>query len=135
VISEADYFGQYNGCGDDTEEVHFAALAMLDKVNDLLVDAESHGVALEMNPATKTLVSGQTYGGFRPQSCTQGAVHSSHKEGRAVDVYDPHGDLDKWITDLTLEKYGLYREHPLDTVGWCHLSDKAPGSGRRTFHP
>lgn len=135
MITVADYFGPHADCEDATSEVRGTAARMLDRVNRLLQEAEANGVALEMNPATKTLVSGQTYGGFRPQSCTQGAPRSSHKEGRAVDVYDPSGALDRWISDLILEKHDLYREHPADTNGWCHLSDKAPGSGRRTFHP
>lgn len=135
MISLVDYFGPHEDSPDATDERHQAAKAMLDRVNELLIDAESHGVELEMNPKTGSLVSGQTFGGFRPQDCPQGAPHSSHKEGRAVDVYDPHGSLDRWVSDLILEKHDLYREHPADTNGWCHLSDKAPGSGKRTFHP
>ena len=135
MISLSDYFGPHQECEDATPERHEAAEAMLTKVNALLTEAEQFGVALEMNPSTHTLISGQTFGGFRPQSCSVGAAHSSHKEGRAVDVYDPHGSLDRWISDLILEKHDLYREHPADTNGWCHLSDKAPASGKRTFHP
>ena len=131
MISFADYFGSHSG----TPEQEAAAVEMLERVNALLAEAEANGVELEMNPKTGTLVSGTQYGGFRPADCPQGAPRSSHKEGRAVDVFDPHGALDRWLTDIRLEKHGLYREHPGDTVGWCHLSDKAPGSGRRTFHP
>jgi hypothetical protein len=57
------------------------------------------------------------------------------KQGRAVDVYDPDGHLDAWITDDILEDFGLYREHPDSTSTWCHLTDRAPGSGHRTFWP
>lgn len=137
MISLTDYAGGHEESPDWTQERQEAAQAMLDKVNTLLMDAESHGVELEMSPNTHALVGGQFhgYGGFRPQDCPQGAPHSAHKEGRAVDVYDPHGYLDRWVTDLLLEKYGLYREHPVDTNGWCHLSDRAPPSGKRTFHP
>lgn len=135
MISLVDYFGPWEDSSDATDECHQAAQEMLDKVNPLLEEAEANGVELEMNPKTGTLVSGKTYGGFRPQDCPEGAPHSSHKEGRAVDVYDPHGALDRWVSDLILEKFDLYREHPADTSGWCHLSDKAPGSGKRTFHP
>lgn len=135
MISVADYFGAHVDSPDATPERKACAEAMLDRVNPLLTEAEAHGVELEMNPKTQTLVSGTQYGGFRPQDCPEGAPHSAHKEARAVDVYDPHGLLDKWITDLLLEKHDLYREHPNDTPGWCHLSDRAPGSGRRTFHP
>jgi hypothetical protein len=135
VISLADYVGPHEESPDWTPERKAAAFEMLEKANALLADAEAHGVELDNNPTTRTLVSGTQYGGFRPQDCAQGAQRSSHKEGRAVDVYDPTGALDRWISDLILEKYDLYREHPADTPGWCHLSDKAPGSGRRTFHP
>lgn len=135
MITLAEYFGPWEESPDATDDRHMAASAMLERVNALLSEAESFGVALEMNPHTGSLVSGQTYGGFRPQDCPQGASHSSHKEARAVDIYDPHGELDRWITDLCLERHGLYREHPADTNGWSHLSDKAPGSGKRTFHP
>lgn len=135
MISVADFFGPHAGCADATEEREQNAEVLLEKVNPLLEEAEQHGVELEMNPATGTLVSGKTFGGFRPQDCPQGAPHSSHKEGMAVDVYDPEGALDRWITDLLLEKHGLYREHPADTSGWTHLTTRAPGSGKRTFHP
>ena len=135
MISPDDYFGPWLECEDATAERIDAAEAMLVKVDAILTEAEQNGVPLDMNPKTGTLVSGEQYGGFRPQSCPEGAPHSAHKEGRAVDVYDPHGLLDKWITDLCLERHELYREHPADTVGWCHLTDRAPPSGRRSFHP
>lgn len=135
LISLGDYVGPHAESPDWTPERQAAAEAMLEPVNALLMEAEAHGVELTMNPRTHTLVSGITFGGFRPQDCPQGAAHSAHKDGRAVDIYDPHGDLDRWISDLILERFGLYREHPADTLGWCHLSDKAPSSGRRTFHP
>jgi hypothetical protein len=137
MISLTDYIGGHEASPDWTSDRQAAAEVMLEKVNPLLEEAEANGVELEMNPKTKDLIGGQFhgYGGFRPQDCPQGAPHSSHKEGRAVDVYDPHGDLDRWITDLMLEKHGLYREHPADTPTWCHLSDRAPPSEKRTFHP
>ena len=135
MITAADYFGPWFNHADATHERKDAADALLDKVNDLLLEAEANGVEIHTNPHTGTCVSGQTYGGFRPQDCSQGAPHSSHKEARAVDVYDPHGDLDRWLTDARLEAHGLYRESPNATEGWTHLSDKAPGSGHRTFVP
>lgn len=135
MISVADYFGTHAGCADATDERENNAEALLEKVNALLEEAEAHGVELDMNPATGTLVSGKTFGGFRPQDCTQGAPHSSHKEAMAVDVYDQMGALDRWVTDPILESHGLYREHPADTPGWTHLTTRAPASGRRTFHP
>lgn len=135
MISIGDYFGPHIGSQDATEDRMANAEVLLEKVNALLQAAEHNGVELDMNPKTQTLVSGTQFGGFRPQNCPQGAPHSSHKEGMAVDVYDPSGALDRWVSDLILEKHGLYREHPADTNGWCHLTTRAPASGRRTFHP
>lgn len=135
MISLAEYVGPHEDSPDWTAERKAAAFQMLERVNELLADAEAHGVELADNPKTGTLVSGTTYGGFRPQDCPQGAPTSAHKEGRAVDIYDPLGALDRWISDLILAKYDLYRESPLATSGWCHLSDRAPPSGKRTFLP
>jgi hypothetical protein len=88
-----------------------------------------------MNHKTGTLVAGEKYGGFRPQDCPIGAPHSKHKEGKAVDVYDPHGDLDRWITDARLKNAGLAREHPSCTGTWAHLQSEPPPSGHLTFYP
>lgn len=135
MISLADYCGPHADSPDWTVERQANAATLLEDVNPLLSEAEQNGVELETNPQTETLVSGVSYGGFRPQLCPQGAPHSAHKEGLAVDVYDPHGALDRWLTDLILEKHGLYREHPADTPQWTHLTSRAPGSGKRTFRP
>lgn len=98
-------------------------------------------------PNTGTEISGskngQGDGGFRLQTATTGADHSSHKEARGVDDFDPGDELDTWLDrfedgaggNSKLEQYGLYREHPSATHGWCHLTTRAPGSGHRTFHP
>jgi len=135
MISLNDYFGPWDDSPDATAKVRDCAAELLDRVNDLLIEAEAHGVELKTNPATHTLVSGQTLGGFRPQSCKIGSVNSAHKLGRAVDVYDVDEALDNWITDAILLHHGLYREHPSATKKWCHLTDRAPGSGKRTFFP
>ena len=135
MISINEYVGPHSESPDWTEDRRAAAEVLLAKVNELLAAAQGNTVELPDNPKTGSMVSGTQYGGFRPQNCPEGAQHSSHKEGRAVDVYDPMGELDRWISDLILTKYDLYREHPADTNGWCHLSDRAPPSGKRTFHP
>ena len=134
-LSLLDYFGNWFDHEDATEERKAAASELLDRVNALLVEAEAHGVDLKINPRTHSYVSGETYGGFRPQDCPQGAPNSSHKLARAVDIYDPDNTLDAYVTDAILTAHGLYRESPTATNRWCHLSDKAPGSGRRTFQP
>jgi hypothetical protein len=131
MISLEDYFRDY----EHDEATRDAAAKMLDKVNNLLLSAEAHGVEIQTNPKTQTCISGEKYGGFRPQDCPIGAPKSAHKVGRAVDVYDPNNDLDRWLTDARLEEFELYRESPQATPRWCHLSDKSPASGRRTFNP
>lgn len=135
MITLMQYFGRWMSCPDATDERKLAATNMLLKVNNLLSYAMSQGVALHENPMTESEVSGETYGGFRPQSCPQGAPESSHKVGRGVDVFDPRNDLDNWLTDEILERFGLYREAPESTTHWCHLTDRAPHSGHRTFLP
>ena len=84
-------------------------------------------------------VSGIHEGGFRFPDCPQGSLHSSHKildgKGAGVDVYDPDNEFDDWITDEVLEEFGLYREHPDSTDTWCHLTNRSPNSGHRTFFP
>jgi hypothetical protein len=135
MITIANYFGPWLNHPDATDERKANAQALLDRVSNLLDDAFLYYVDLVDNPVTGTLISGKTYGGFRPQDCPQGAPNSSHKVGRGVDIYDPQNYLDNWITDAILEKHGLYREAPLYTPRWCHLTDRAPGSGKRSFMP
>jgi len=120
---------------------------LLGAVNALLAEAESAGVKVPPCPNTGTQISGSKGGsgdgGFRLTTATTGVATSSHKEARAVDVYDPVGALDDWL-DLfehgagdnhKLAEHGLFREAPNATSGWCHLSIRAPKSGRRTFVP
>ena len=132
MITLEDYFGKWIGHPDANVQRKIHAQALLECVNALLFEYPED---VPVNPQTNSYVSGATYGGFRPQDCPQGAPNSSHKEGMAIDIYDPHGDRDKWLTDDILEEYGLYREHPDHTIHWCHLSIRAPGSGKRTFLP
>lgn len=135
MITLTDYFGPYKTHPDATPERWQAADELLGRVNRLLERADEAGLHIWDNPVTGSEVSGRINGGFRPQDCPEGALHSSHKEGKAVDIYDPANSLDTWITDELLEELGLYREHPEATPHWCHLTTRAPGSGNRTFHP
>ena len=118
-----------------TDEHKASAENLLQRVNSLLEHAIVDGLLLTVNPLTDSFISGKLYGGFRPEGCIVGAKKSAHKLGKAVDIYDPDGLLDKYLTDGKLETYGLYREHPDATQGWCHLSTKPPASGVRTFRP
>ena len=136
TITLAAYVGPHSASPDWTTERQLNARELLAFVNALLEQLQSElGVALHVNPATGSCVSGQTFGGFRPQSCLQGAPNSSHKEGQGVDVYDPANEIDSVITDVLLEQFNLYREAPSATNGWCHLTTRAPHSGHRTFLP
>lgn len=135
MISIIEYFGPWMHHSAVTEEVMDNAGHLLECVDRLMAYAIEDMVTLPINPVTNSQVSGEKYGGFRPPECTQGSPSSSHKRGQGVDVYDPHNDLDEWITDEMLEECGLYREHPTATQHWCHLTTRAPGSGHRTFLP
>lgn len=131
-ITVRDYFGPHK----PSAARHVPnARHLLAAVTALVEEARAAGITFTLNPATATLVSGQTWGGYRTQECPIGAPLSAHKTGEAVDVHDPLNALDNWLTDAKLEKHGLYREHPEATLGWCHLTTRAPGSGRRTFRP
>lgn len=121
----------WNGACEHSAEI------LLDRVNRLLAEYVASGRELEINPKSKSNISGEVYGGFRPLDCPIGAKHSSHKLAMAVDVYDPFNSLDIWIDKNpdVLVKYDLYREHPTSTPRWCHLSTKQPNSKKRTFLP
>lgn len=117
-----------------------AAEDLLARVAALLILAQATGAYDNwINPHTNSRISGSKDGdgdgGFRSPGTRTGAANSSHRDARAVDVYDPLNRLDDWLTDATLERVGLYREAPGATPGWCHLQTRAPGSGKRTFNP
>jgi hypothetical protein len=112
---------------------------MIDLADKLLILAKTHGVTLEHNPRTKTIVSS----GWRPPSYNAtvpgAAPKSRHMTGQAIDLYDPDGDLDGWafsdIGQRVLTDLGLWLEHPACTKGWCHVQSVPPKSGRRVFYP
>jgi hypothetical protein len=108
--------------------------------NEFLAAALAGGVVdLEKHPANQSLV----VSGWRPpqiNAATKGAApRSNHISGRAIDLYDPDGDLDAWsMSDAghaELEKIGLWLEHPSKTLGWCHIQTVPPKSGKRVFMP
>lgn len=100
------------------------------------------GLVFEINPKTGTIISGTQYGGFRPQDCPEGAPHSNHKEGLAVDVFDPGHRIDGALlaSPTLLDECGVWIEHPDVTIvdagaGWSHWQCVPPRSGRRMFYP
>jgi hypothetical protein len=137
MISEADYVGPWYKSQDWTEKRQDNADKLLDSVSRLMIMAMDDGVNFPVNPATHSQVSGKTYGGFRPQSCPQGAPHSNHKEGLAVDIFDPLNKIDEWcMSNLDkLEECGIWIEHPDATEHWSHWQCVPPKSGKRVFHP
>ena len=73
------------------------------------------------------------------------AKRSLHIAGKAIDIVDVTGELDKLLeTDKAqdlLEKYGLWQEHPDFTKTWAHLDcgdrpiRNRPGCKKRQFKP
>lgn len=137
MITIEQYAGIWKDSPDWTLERQDNARRLLHKCSLLEAEMIADGVEFPINPKTHSEISGETLGGFRPQSCTVGAPHSSHKEGRAVDRYDPKGDIDTWCLEHQdrLRHYGLYIEHPGATIGWSHWTDRAPASGKTVFWP
>ena len=138
MISKSQYLGTYAKSKDLTP-VRLANMdALLTKVNRLMQFCSSHGVEFKVNPKTGSQISGELNGGFRPQSCTIGAEHSAHKEGLAVDIYDPLDEIDAFLMtnkeaqDLYKE-LGFYFEHPSKTPTWSHWGI-VPKS-QRWFYP
>jgi len=137
MITIDEYVGVHKNSLDWNGACQRAAEILLDRANRLIDEYVADGHVIEINPKTGSQISGETYGGFRPQSCPIGAPYSSHKLGMAVDIYDIHNELDNWIdaNPDVLVKYDLYREAPISTLTWTHLATKKPLSGRRTFLP
>lgn len=108
----------------------------------------------DIDPDTGTEISGKKNGdgdgGFRIRgSATSAGRKSSHEEACGVDDSDQQNLFDDWLSgfdvngsvetgfleNAMLEKHGLYREAPAATPTWCHLTTRAPKSGKRTFIP
>ena len=62
-------------------------------------------------------------------------MKSAHLKGCAVDIYDPDGNLQKWLkaNPGILEAAGLWCED--GTTNWVHFQTYAPKSGKRWFLP
>jgi hypothetical protein len=108
-------------------------------VSKLIAIARTAGVPFLLNPRTGSNVSS----GWRPPALNaitpNAAKRSLHMTGQAVDVYDPHGTIDRWLmTDdgqRTIKDLGLWMEHPSATPGWAHVQTMPPRSGNRVFKP
>lgn len=109
-----------------TPEIEGNALELIDRVNILLSE---FGQERKVNSGWRPPeVNGKTPGA---------APLSKHMKGLAIDLADPEGDLDEWCMDNldSLERIGLWMEHPAATKGWCHLQSLPPRSGKRVFYP
>ena len=138
MIIYDQYVGKWSESKDLTPiRVENIRARLLPNVASLYTYLVSQGVIFHRNPATNSEISGSQYGGFRPQSCKEGAPLSAHKEGLAVDVYDPFGEIDAYLLKHpdVLERFGIYIEHPDKTVHWSHWSVKPPKSGKHIFYP
>lgn len=138
-LTLAQVFGTYARNKDITPEITENATRLVIAVNTLKRALEADGVKFEINPGTRSIVSGITNGGFRPQACKIGAPNSAHKQGLAVDIYDPSNRIDTWLWQnaktFDLSHYGLYFERQEETDHWSHWGLRAPSSGNRFFFP
>ncbi len=137
MITLDQYVGPHQSNPDWTPVRKREATKFLVKCCALEAEMAKDGVLFPDNPTTHNGVSGKMYGGFRPQSCPQGAPNSSHKEGVGVDRYDPREEIDNWCVAHPdrLAFHGIYIEHPSATKGWSHWTTRAPKSGNRIFYP
>lgn len=139
TITINQYAGGHEASPDWTPERQANAQQLLLVCAGLEEEMIADGIEFPDNPATGSGVGGafHGYGGFRPQNCQQGAPHSNHKEGLAVDRYDPHNAIDAWLMahQDALERHGVYIEHPDSTIHWSHWSIRASGSGHHIFYP
>ena len=138
MLCLADYFRMRIDHKYATPERKTNACILLNRVNDLLETYyEETGREVGIDADTGTQISGSRGGsgdgGFRlPQSRT-GVKGSSHKQGMGVDLYDPYGQLGKWIRTHHLEKHDLYQEAMRFTPGWVHLQTRP--TSRRIYNP
>ena len=137
TLSIEQYVGVHARSPDWTPKRQANARMLVLTVNAMIAVAENDGVDFPINPKTGSQISGNTFGGFRPQSCPQGAPNSNHKEGLGVDLYDPDNEIDAWMlaNEDVLEKLGIWIESPSATPSWAHLQTVPPRSGRRVYMP
>jgi uncharacterized protein YcbK (DUF882 family) len=62
---------------------------------------------------------------------------SLHLSGAACDIADKNGELGKWAleNEVTLQRIGIWCEHPSASLGWLHCQVFPPKSGKRFFLP
>ena len=138
MISRKDYIGAWAKASNLTPAVDNNINRLLNACNKLEALALQDGVKFPVNIKTKSNISGEMYGGFRPLGSGVGAGDSSsHCTGEGVDRFDPDGKIDEWClkNPEKLKLCGIYIEHPSVTKGWSHWTIRAPKSGNRYFYP
>jgi hypothetical protein len=124
-----------------------AAADLIERRNELRKAwRKDTGGMCPVNPYTQSEISGSPNGdgdgGFRTPGSRTGAANSAHREGLAIDDWDPDNAFDDWLTtfdedggarNAMLALHGLFRESPDQTLGWSHLSTRPPPSGKRTY--
>jgi hypothetical protein len=139
IITLEQYAGPYLAHVDLTLERRSAAIDLLGAVNAVLAMAEADGVEFERNPNTRTLISGNGNGGFRPQACPIGAANSAHKQGQGIDIAEVLGRrFARWClaNQTRLQQAGIRAmEDPRWTPLWVHLQTRSTSSGRFVFIP
>jgi hypothetical protein len=137
MFTLANYVGVHADSPDWNDARKSNANRLICACTNLQTMMEDAGIVFHLNPATNTTISGQTFGGFRPQDCPIGAAYSAHKTGEAVDRYDHDGAIDAWLVahPEALVECGIYIEASASTIGWSHWSIRAPHSGNHIFQP
>ena len=137
MITISEYVGVHSASPDWTQEKKINAGKLLIASALLETAMLAAGVKFPINPKTKTQVSGETFGGFRPKNCPIGAPDSNHKIALAWDRFDPSNEIDNWcMANLpALAACGIWLEHPDKTPTWSHWQCVPPRSGNRVFMP
>ena len=152
MINVEEYFRKPHSAAQEE-----AAGDLIDRRNQLRAEwmTATGATSCPVDPDTGCEISGKQGGdgdgGFRTPGSRTGTPNdkppSSHRiidgKGAGIDDYDPADAFDTWLDQFEdgnggnskLAEYGLYREHPSATPRWCHLTTRAPGSGKRTFWP
>lgn len=142
IFTIDEYVGLHKDSPDWTPVIQGNAQLLMTLCSRLKDIMESDGIDFQTNPKTGSIISGEIYGGFRPQDCPIGAANSSHKMGKAVDIYDPTNNIDAWLmlNQNALVECDIYIEHPSKTMHWSHwaiktTSEDSPKSGHHVFFP
>jgi hypothetical protein len=118
-----------------TPEIQANAVETLHRAN-LLLDKFTAA-----NP--KAVVNRGCHSGWRPPEVNASIPHaaplSNHMTGKAIDIGDDDGQLDKWLMtgegQSALAALYLWLESPTTTPGWSHVQTVPPHSGHRVFLP